>query len=90
MYLKIKLKSFDLLLLQNYLNSLIKTKKIISLIRLPKKRRRITILASPHVNIKAREQYEFTIYNVYIKVLKKDFLIPPSGVGYRIFFNKGC
>lgn len=90
MYITVKMKSFDLLLLQNYLNSLIKTKRIVSIVRFPKKHRRITILASPHVNIKAREQYEFTIHNVYVKMLKKDFIIPPSGIGYRIFFNKSC
>jgi len=90
MYITLRFKSFDLSLLQNYINNLQKTKRVVSLIRLPKKRRRITILASPHVNIKAREQYEFTVYNVYIKMLKTDFILPPSGIGYRIVFNKGC
>jgi len=90
MYINIKLKSFDLKLLTDYLNSLSKTKRIVSIVRFPTKRRRITILASPHVNVKAREQYEFTVYNVYIKMLKTDFILPPSGIGYRIVFNKGC
>ncbi len=42
------------------------------LVRLPMKKDRLTILKSPHVNKKARDQYELRTYNLTV-VLTKNF-----------------
>ncbi len=41
------------------------------LVRLPKKIKRLTILKSPHVNKKAREQYEIRTYSLTFVITKQ-------------------
>jgi len=56
------------------LNFLTKSKNLqFSSIRLPIERKRFTVLKSPHVNKKAKEQYEIRLYNGLI-VIKGNFL----------------
>jgi small subunit ribosomal protein S10 len=70
--LKIKLKSIDKISLNLYINFLKEKIKLYnkqySIFNLPKKIKRITLLKSPHVNKKAREQFEIKIYTVIIKI----------------------
>ena len=40
------------------------------LVRLPKRIKRLTILKSPHVNKKARDQYEIRTYNLTFVITK--------------------
>jgi small subunit ribosomal protein S10 len=56
------------------LNSLAKSKNLqFSSISLPIERKKFTVLKSPHVNKKAKEQYEIRFYNGLI-VIKGSFL----------------
>ena len=56
------------------LNSLAKSKNLqLSSISLPIERKKFTVLKSPHVNKKAKEQYEIRFYNSLI-VIKGNFL----------------
>nr|QRG32473.1 30S ribosomal protein S10 [Nannochloropsis limnetica]QRG32578.1 30S ribosomal protein S10 [Nannochloropsis limnetica] len=56
------------------LNSLTKSKNLqLSSISLPIERKKFTVLKSPHVNKKAKEQYEIRFYNGLI-VIKGNFL----------------
>ena len=56
------------------LNSLAKSKNLqFSSISLPIERKKFTVLKSPHVNKKAKEQYEIRFYNGLI-VIKGNFL----------------
>jgi len=70
--LKIKLKSIDKISLNLYINFLKEKIKLYnkqySIFNLPKKIKRITLLKSPHVNKKAREQFEVKIYTIIIKI----------------------
>jgi ribosomal protein S10 len=88
MFVKVKLKSLNSKLLNNYINILLKTKRIEKYLRLPTKKRRITILASPHVNIKAREHYQITIFSALLLIKKENLLLPPAGIGYRLKISK--
>jgi small subunit ribosomal protein S10 len=58
---------------------LIKIHKILKILgikyntfNLPSKRKRITLLKSPHVNKKAREQFEIKKYSVMIQILSQE------------------
>ncbi len=42
------------------------------LVRLPKRIKRITILKSPHVNKKARDQYEIRTYSLTLIILQNN------------------
>jgi len=86
--IKLKLKCFDIKLLDRYIKSLMKTNRVLSLTRLPLKRHRITILASPHVNIRAREHYELETHTFLLYLKPTDLILPPAGISYRIFFSK--
>jgi small subunit ribosomal protein S10 len=44
-----------------------------SLIYLPKKKKKITLLTSPHVFKKAREQFQNTSYSFILSFSKKEF-----------------
>lgn len=72
--LQIKFISFKLYLLKNYINFLEnllnKLKVCYSKINIPTKTKRLTILKSPHVFKKAREQFEIKIYKKVI-IIKK-------------------
>ena len=68
MQCSIKLKSFNLLLLEKITEACIKEAKTwqlekASLIRLPKKLRKFSLIRSPHVHKKSREQFEMLSYN---------------------------
>ena len=69
---KIKIKSLHKESL-NYIYNFFRhnTKKIkveFSIINLPKKKNRITLLKSPHVNKSAREQFEIRYYSTLLKI----------------------
>ena len=55
-----------------FISKLLKKLKIkYSRVNLPKKMRKITLLKSPHVNKKAREQFEICTYKMLIKIYIK-------------------
>ena len=71
--INIKIKSFNKNSLQRDINDLIKninkfTKSEVKLASLPTEKNKFTLLKSPHVNKKAREQFELTTYNKKIVV----------------------
>jgi small subunit ribosomal protein S10 len=54
-----------------YLDKQLKSTNIdFKLVRLPKRIKRLTILKSPHVNKKARDQYEIRTYNLTFVITK--------------------
>lgn len=56
-----------------YLEKNLKSTNIdFKIIRLPKRIKRITILKSPHVNKKARDQYEIRTYSLIIVLSQKN------------------
>lgn len=69
---QIKLKSLHKDSLSLYKNFLIKTlqslKVNFSICDLPKKKNRITLLKSPHVNKSAREQFEIKYYSTVLQL----------------------
>ena len=69
---QIKIKSLHRDSLNLYINFLIKTLQSIkinfSICNLPKKKNRITLLKSPHVNKSAREQFEIKYYSTVIQL----------------------
>ncbi|MDH3004423.1 MAG: 30S ribosomal protein S10 [Candidatus Shikimatogenerans sp. JK-2022] len=72
--IKIKLKSYDYILLDNSINNIIKTikntgVKIIGPIPLPTKNKKFTVLRSPHVHKKSREQYILSIHIRYLEII---------------------
>lgn len=72
MRIQLKIKSIDEKSLKIYLTKIEKVLKTIKidykLFNLPKKRRRITLLKSPHVNKTAREQFEIIHYTSVIQL----------------------
>lgn len=54
-----------------------------TLFALPCKTKRITLLKSPHVNKKAREQFEIRVYSNILKCVTQD-----SAIIYKVFKNK--
>jgi len=81
MEVKIKLKAINKKILTNYeiaLKSLLTKEEItFSLFNLPNTRKRITILKSPHIYKKAREQFEITSYKtvIVIKSIKREVIL---------------
>lgn len=73
MKIQLKIKSIDQKSLKIYLIKIKKILKIIgisyNLFKLPIKKKRITLLKSPHVNKTAREQFEIKTYKVVIQLL---------------------
>jgi small subunit ribosomal protein S10 len=71
-----RLQAYDLgsldLFEKNLKEILIEEKIDFSSINLPLKKKKITLLRSPHVNKKAKDQFEIRFYNKLI-VLKKQF-----------------
>ena len=92
----IEIKSVDKKTLTIYkkffLKILIKLDICFNIINLPNKKKIITLLKSPHVNKKAREQFEHRIYkkrfliksNVNLKLLKVLTLIKPKNIKIKI------
>ena len=77
---KIVIRSFDDKILEAYLLNLKKlasklgVKGLIGPIRLPNKIKRWTVLRSPHIDKKSREQFEWVVHKRYLEVLDT----PPS------------
>ena len=69
---KIKIKSLhkeSIKLYINFLDTILKKIRVeFSIINLPKKKNRITLLKSPHVNKSAREQFEIRYYSNLLKI----------------------
>ena len=76
MKIQLKIKSLDQQSLKLYLIKIHKILKILgtkyNTFNLPSKRKRITLLKSPHVNKKAREQFEIKNYSVMIQILSQE------------------
>ena len=76
MKIQLKIKSLDQQSLKLYLIKIHKILKSIGIqyntFNLPSKRKRITLLKSPHVNKKAREQFEIKKYSVMIQILSQE------------------
>ena len=93
---QIKLKSVykeSLILYTQFLNFFLKKLFIkVSIFTLPKKRKRITLLKSPHVNKTAKEQFEVFYYQtlitvkepVELKKIKYLFLNKPKSIQLKI------
>ena len=69
---KIKIKSLhkeSIKLYINFLDKILKRIKVdFSMINLPKKKNRITLLKSPHVNKSASEQFEIRYYSTLLEI----------------------
>jgi small subunit ribosomal protein S10 len=71
--IQIKLKSFDtyyINLANNYIKSIFSYLSInsISKINLPSETKKITVLQSPHIDKKSREQFQLKTYNQIIQI----------------------
>ena len=100
MIYKIYLLSQKLVLLNNFSQKLKNLFNLIghcSVIKLPIKIKKFTLLSSPHVNKKSRDQFEIRTYKrlVILKVKNKDIILPllneinfklPQGLSSRIVF----
>lgn len=95
--IRIKLKSFDYMLIDRSADKIIKTVKstgavVSGPIPLPTRKRIYTVLRSPHVDKKSREQFEIRSHNRLIDILSTssktvDALMKlelPSGVDVEI------
>jgi small subunit ribosomal protein S10 len=74
--IRLRYQSFDkkaVELLKKNIQNLTKDIISFSFVRLPERKKRITLLRSPHVNKKSREQLEIRFYNGLI-LLKVNFL----------------
>ncbi|WGH24647.1 MAG: 30S ribosomal protein S10 [Candidatus Shikimatogenerans bostrichidophilus] len=72
--IKIKLKSYDYMLLEKSINNIIKSikktgVKIKGPIPLPTKNKIFTVLRSPHVHKKSREQFILSTHRRYIVIV---------------------
>jgi ribosomal protein S10 len=72
---QIKVKSLNkqsALLYQNFLKSVLEKRNIeFRIFNLPLKKKRITLLKSPHVNKSSREQFEIKFYSYILQIDKK-------------------
>lgn len=77
--MSVVLKSYNHKLLDFFINNLIKNKKFskIKSFNLPKKRKKLVVLKSPHVNSKAKEHFEMVVYSrlISLKCFKQSDLI---------------
>ena len=78
---KIYLLSQKVLLLNNFsqkLKNLLNLISLCSIVKLPVKIQKFTLLSSPHVNKKSREQFEIKTYKrlLVINVKNKDVIFP--------------
>lgn len=69
----LKLKSFDfyyITLNSNYINSILEflDLKVEKQVQLPSKIRKFTVLRSPHIDKKSREQFELKRYRKFLKI----------------------
>jgi small subunit ribosomal protein S10 len=76
MKIQLKIKSVDERSLKLYLIKLKKILKVVNIqyktFNLPLKRKRITLLKSPHVNKTAREQFEIKTNSVLFQIVEKN------------------
>jgi ribosomal protein S10 len=98
---KIYLLSQKLLLLNNFsqkLKNLLSLIGLCSIVKLPVKIQKFTLLSSPHVNKKSREQFEIKTYKrlLVINVKNKDVIFPlinqlylklPQGLSIKIVYS---
>jgi small subunit ribosomal protein S10 len=88
--IRIKLKSYDHMLVDKSAEKIVKTVKstgavVNGPIPLPTNKRIYTVLRSPHVNKKAREQFELSIYSSSSKTIDALMKLElPSGVEVEI------
>ena len=86
---KIKLKSFNSYKLSAILNSLVQYATVIelepSVINLKKKVKRLTVLKSPHVHKKSRDQYELVTFT---KILKYQACLIKQNCNKKDFYLK--
>lgn len=100
-FLNVKIKSIKkeiLILYKIFLINILKKQNIeFSITYLPKKKKKITLLKSPHVYKKAREQFEIIKYSLIIKIYTNinsklfNILITnkPTGIIMKIKKDKG-
>lgn len=71
----IQLKALDkrsLTIYKNFIELIFKKLNVnFSIIYLPKKIKRITLLKSPHVYKKSKEQFQITVFKLFIKIKSK-------------------
>ncbi|WGH25199.1 MAG: 30S ribosomal protein S10 [Candidatus Shikimatogenerans bostrichidophilus] len=72
--IKIKLKSYDYILLDKSIKNIIKSIKSTGVtingpIPLPTKKKKFTVLKSPHVHKKSREQFELSTHVRYLEII---------------------
>jgi ribosomal protein S10 len=98
---KIYLLSQKVLLLNNFsqkLKNLLNLIGLCSIVKLPVKIQKFTLLSSPHVNKKSREQFEIKTYKrlLVINVKNKDVIFPlinqfylklPQGLSIKIVYS---
>lgn len=60
-----------------------------SFINLPIKKKKITVLRSPHVNKRARDQYEVNVFNCFV-FLRGCFLVKEVYWELQRIISKGC
>lgn len=72
--IRLRLKSYDHRLLEKAVKQLVMTAKktgarVMGPVPLPNKKRCFTVLRSPHVDKKSREQFELTTHNRVLEIL---------------------
>ena len=88
MEIQFSLKSINKLSLNSYITFLKNQFKILNLkyalFNLPKKKKRVTLLKSPHVNKTAREQFEIRFYKTIIKINSTNLINNPNFFSFII------
>lgn len=79
-FIKVKIISFNNLLLNKFIKKVYKivyfnNSKIIGPVYLPTKKKKFTVLRSPHVHKKSREQYILNIHKRLFYLLKTENLL---------------
>lgn len=97
--IQIVLKSYSRILLDitvNYLKVSTNITSGIKVIYLPTKIKKITLLRSPHVYKKAKDQYQETIYKVVLEINKSDIVLSklistlqnlPKAIFFKLFYK---
>jgi small subunit ribosomal protein S10 len=72
--IRLKLKSYDSLLLDQAVKQIVFTAKrtsaqLMGPVPLPKKRRCFTVLRSPHIDKRSREQFELTVHKRMLDII---------------------
>ena len=93
--IRIKLKSYDHNLVDKSAEKIVKTVKstgavVNGPIPLPTNKRIYTVLRSPHVNKKSREQFQLSNYKRLSRVVKEPLLVMPYWSSAYISFVSSC